>query len=411
MTFDPTEYIKGIQQLLISDKKRIAFLCGAGTSVAKKNGNTITAPTVKGLTDYVVTKLREDPQYSAAIDEIITEITEDKFHIESFLSNVEEKKNIIGQGTLNGLNKQQFTELADQIKQLIHDQVSIHTRIKPADYDNMVHNDFARWVIKADRQYPVEVFTTNYDYLFELGFENNDVPYFDGFTGSYQPFFQAELTDDFRYLPKQTKLWKIHGSLGWSEDDKKRVIRTASGKNDIMIYPSISKYEHSKKMPYTALMDRLCNYLKQPDSVLFVCGYSFGDEHINERILSGLRSESTSHVYVFYYDIVWEENNKTYSFTEDCPLAQLALSNTRVSVLACRNAVLGGRYGQWRLKREPDVSEKANISLYFVEDEAEDSTAPAGEEQSGNEIWTGEGELILPDFAKLVAFLQSMIYS
>lgn len=411
MIFDPTEYIKGIQQLLISDKKRIAFLCGAGTSVTKKNGNTITAPTVKGLTDYVVTKLREDPQYSAAIDEIITEITKDKFHIESFLSNVEEKKNIIGQGTLNGLNKQQFTELADQIKQLIHDQVSIHIRIKPADYDNMVHNDFARWVIKADRQYPVEVFTTNYDYLFELGFENNDVPYFDGFTGSYQPFFQAELTDDFRYLPKQTKLWKIHGSLGWSEDDKKRVIRTASGNNDIMIYPSISKYEHSKKMPYTALMDRLCNYLKQPDSVLFVCGYSFGDEHINERILSGLRSESTSHVYVFYYDIVWEENNKTYSFTEDCPLAQLALSNTRVSVLACRNAVLGGRYGQWRLKREPDVSEKANISLYFVEDEAEDSMAPAGEEQSGNEIWTGEGELILPDFAKLVAFLQSMIYS
>lgn len=411
MTFDPTEYIKGIQQLLISDKKRIAFLCGAGTSVARKNRDTITAPTVKGLTDYVVTKLRKDPQYSAAIDEIITEITEDKFHIESFLSNVEEKKNIIGQGILNGLNKQQFTDLADQIKQLIHAQVNIHTRIKPADYDNMVHNDFARWVIKADRQYPVEVFTTNYDYLFELGFENNDVPYFDGFTGSYHPFFQAELTDDFKYLPKQTKLWKIHGSLGWSEDDKKRVIRTASGNNDIMIYPSISKYEHSKKMPYTALMDRLCNYLKQPDSVLFVCGYSFGDEHINERILSGLRSESTSHVYVFYYDIVWEGNNKTYSFTEDCPLAQLALSNTRVSVLASRNAVLGGRYGQWRLKREPDASEKANISLYFAEDKAEDSTASVGEEQAGSEIWTGEGELILPDFAKLVAFLQSMIYS
>lgn len=36
MIFDPSEYIKGIQQLLISDKKRIAFLFGAGTSLAKK---------------------------------------------------------------------------------------------------------------------------------------------------------------------------------------------------------------------------------------------------------------------------------------------------------------------------------------------------------------------------------------
>lgn len=79
----------------------------------------------------MVTELQKDPQYSAAIDEIITETTEDKFHIESFLSNVEEKKNIIGQGTLNGLNKQQFTDLADQIKQLIHDQVSIHNQNIP----------------------------------------------------------------------------------------------------------------------------------------------------------------------------------------------------------------------------------------------------------------------------------------
>lgn len=34
--FDPSEYIKGLQQLLISDKKKVGFLCGAGTSLAKK---------------------------------------------------------------------------------------------------------------------------------------------------------------------------------------------------------------------------------------------------------------------------------------------------------------------------------------------------------------------------------------
>lgn len=35
-THDPSEYIRGLQQLLISDKKKIGFLFGAGTSSAKK---------------------------------------------------------------------------------------------------------------------------------------------------------------------------------------------------------------------------------------------------------------------------------------------------------------------------------------------------------------------------------------
>lgn len=410
MVFDPMEYMKGIQQLLISDKKRIAFLCGAGTSLAKKNDHTKTVPAVETLTNKVVDELNKNKSYKAAIDEIRDEISKDKFNIESFLSNVEEKRHIIGNGELNGLEKVQFEELANQIEQLVHKEVSVHEKINEDDYYNMIHNDFAKWIVKAERQYPVEIFTTNYDYLFEMGLENNDVPFFDGFTGSYKPFFSAELIEDFSYLPKQTKLWKIHGSLGWKLDAKKRVIRTNSDEADILIYPSISKYENSKKLPYTALMDRLCSYLKQPDSVLFVCGYSFNDEHINERILSGLRSESTSHVYVLYYDIEWEENFKKYSFTENHSLAQIALSNSRISVLACKNAVIGGQYGEWQLKREPDIEDTISVNYYFDEDAPEDAVIPLNEEQKGTEKWSGKGELIIPDFAKFVTFLQSMIY-
>lgn len=410
MTFDPSEYMKGIQQLLISDKKRIAFLCGAGTSLAKKNSSTQNVPAVTTMTDNVVKDLNKNPVYSVAIDEIKAEITLSKFNIESFLTNVEEKKNIIGKGKLNGLDKSQFEELADEMQKLIHKQVSIHEKITSKDYCNMVHDDFAKWIIKAERQYPIEIFTTNYDYLFELGLENNNVPYFDGFTGSYKPFFLAELTESFNYLPKQTKLWKVHGSLGWKVDEKNRVVRTNPDDKDILIYPSVSKYENSQKMPYTALMDRLCNYLRQPDSVLFICGYSFNDEHINERILSGLRGESTSHVYVFYYDIYWENGRKNYSFTNESKLAQIAQSNSRISVFACRSAVIGGHYGEWKLKREPDKEDTINVNFYFDEDAPLNEDVPLKIEQMGNEEWSGRGELILPDFAKFVMFLQSMIY-
>lgn len=410
--FDPSEYIKGIQQLLISDKKKIGFLCGAGTSLAKKNNNSKVVPAVGQLTIAILNELKVDQKYKVALDEIEIEIKEkygdNRFNIETLLSNIEEKKEIIGNGDLNGLKKFDFIELSDKIKILVHSKVSIHKDIGKDDYKNMIHNDFARWIVKADRQYPIEIFTTNYDYLFEFGLEFNNAPYYDGFVGSYSPFFYSDSIDSFEYLPKQTKLWKIHGSLGWKESSEGKVIRTCADDTDILIYPSSTKYENSKKMPYTALMDRLCNYLKQQDTVMFICGYSFNDEHINERILAGLRNNNTSHVFVFLYDIIWEAQKKIYTLTENSDLGKIALSNSRISVLGCKNAIIGGQYGTWKLKREPDKDETISVNYYFDEDAPIKNEILLNEEKSGEEEWTGLGELMLPDFSKLVRFLQSM---
>ena len=410
--FDPSEYIKGIQQLLISDKKKIGFLCGAGTSLAKKNKYSKIVPAVGILTIEIVNELKKEIHLEAALIEIEKEIIEKygdkKFNVETLLSNIEEKKDIIGNGTLNGLMKKDFIYLSNKIKQLVHDKVSIHKKIIPNDYLNMIHYDFASWIVKADRQYPVEIFTTNYDYLFELGLECNEAPYYDGFVGSYSPFFYSDSIDSFEYLPKQTKLWKLHGSLGWKESNEGKVLRTCVDDEDILIYPSSTKYENSKKMPYTALMDRLCNYLKQQDTVLFICGYSFNDEHINERILSGLRNNNTSHIFVLYYDIEWEDGNKKYVLTEYSNLGKIAMKNSRISVLGCRNAIIGGQYGVWKLKREPDKDETISVNYYFDEDAPMRNEIPLKEEKHGEEEWTGCGELILPDFSKFVLFLQSM---
>lgn len=419
ITFDPSEYIRGLQQLLISDKKKIGFLCGAGSSLAQKNKKTIVVPAIGAMTESVVENLCKENKYKDAIQEIKCEIVKRNgelgFHIESLLSNVEEKKEIIGEGTLNNLSEKDFVDLSLKIQNLIHDLVSVHSGFVDEDYKNMVHDDFARWVAQAERKCAIEIFTTNYDYLFEMGLEHNDVPYYDGFTGSYEPFFDSSSVDSFNYLPQQTKLWKIHGSLGWGIGVNGKIIRKSpSGKNDskdkdILIYPSITKYEHSKKMPYTALLDRLCNFLKQEDTVLFVCGYSFGDDHINERILSGLRQGMTSHVYVLFYDKTKKNSIPIYTLTEESKMAKIALTNPRISVFGCRNAVIGGKYGEWKLKREPDKDNDINVSLYFDEDAPENVDMPLEEEQIGNEVWTGNGNLKITDFANLVNFLQSMI--
>lgn len=412
LTYDPSEYIRGVQQLLVSDKKKIAFLCGAGTSLAKKTDKTVTVPAVQKMTQKIETELKSILDFSIAVDEIKKEIGENKFNIETLLTNIEEKRNIIGNGTLNGLNKIQFDNLAEKIKVSIQNIVSVHSLINTQeDIKNVVHVDFAEWIGKAERKFPVEIFTTNYDYLFEIGLEEKNIPYYDGFTGSYNPFFYSESVDDLSVLLQQTKLWKIHGSLGWHFDqESKKVIRSCSDEKDILIYPSILKYANSKKQPYVALMDRLTNFLKQPDSVLFVCGYSFGDEHINERIMTALRTGTTAHVFVLFYDINWEDNKKSYSLTEESFLAKLAKENSKLSVLGCRNAILGCQYGRWKLKREPDKDDTINVNLYFDEDAPANINDKIGEEKQGKEVWTGEGEFMLTDFSKFVSFLQSMIY-
>lgn len=416
LTHDPSEYIRGLQQLLISDKKKIAFLFGAGTSLAKKNNDSLFIPAIGKMTELIEKELCKTEKYNSAIEEIKQEIGEKKFNIETFLSNIEEKKHIIGNGILNGLKNKELESLIVETKKQIRKIVCVHEEVIANNgFSNLIHVDFAEWIGRADRKYGVEVFTTNYDYFLELGMEEKYIPYFDGFSGSYKPFFYPESVDDLSYLPKQTKLWKLHGSLGWhldidTEKNIEKVWRRDSDCEDILIYPSTLKYADSKKQPYIALMDRLTNFLKQPDSILIVCGYSFGDLHINERIFTALKSNTSAHVYVLCYDIVWKDGKRNgYTLSEDSSLVKMCKANGKISILGCRTAVIGCQYGKWRLKREPDKDDTISVNLYFDEDGPMNIDDPKNEVKKGDEKWTGEGELRLPDFAKFVAFLQSMI--
>ncbi len=405
-THDPLDYVRNLQQLLSSDKKIIGFLFGAGTSLVK---NPLTkepyVPAIIKMTQMIVDKLNVDLKYKYAIEELKSEIGEN-FTIETLLSKLELKKQVVGNAKLNGLNCEEIQSLISAIKDKVHTLASVHRGI---DRDKLIHSNFAEWIGKADRKKAVEIFTTNYDYLFEVGFEHSAVPYYDGFTGSYEPFFNSESVEDFHFLPQQTKLWKIHGSLGWHYDaDRKRVIRKEADNKDILIYPSTLKYDQSRKQPYTSLGDRLSNFIKQPDTVLIVAGYSFGDEHINERINTALASNPLGHIYVLYYDIVWDDHKKTYSFTEDCAIAKLAMANTKISVFATKFAVIGGIYGEWQLKNEPDKDDSLSIDIFFDEDACENENDNIGVKIE--QKWTGKGELKLPEFESFVRFLRSMVF-
>lgn len=418
--FDPSEMVKGIQHLLVSDKKKIAFLFGAGTSLAKKEESSPYIPAIGKMTELVLTHLKEDEDNGKKFEEALAEIEEELeqqgqfLNIETLLSNVEEKNRIIGKGTLNNLTKEEFSTIGGKICERIRDIISVHKDVS-GKVTTLIQYDFAKWICNADRKFAVEIFTTNYDYLFEIGLEANAVPYFDGFTGSYKPFFNADALEDVNYLPKQTKLWKIHGSLGLHKDASSgRIIRMSSDKDDLLIYPSFVKYNDSKKQPYSAFMDRLNLFLRQDDAVLFVCGYSFGDEHINERILSALQTNTTAHVIVLNYDIEWyrQENGKekkNHTFTAETNLGKLASRNRKISVLATRSAIIGGQYGEWKIRPDIDADDPLSPVSYFKEDIEYQKDPETGEPTEVQIKNICRGELLLPSFVSFVELLKSMI--
>lgn len=406
---DPSEYIRGIQQVLISDKKRIGFLFGAGSSLATKGSKTLTVPAITKMTTEIIEIVSKvQKKYGIALIEIKAELGEKNFNIETILSNLEQKATFIGGGILNTLEKIDFENLIIEIKKNVRTMVSVHENeangIVTTDIvKELVHTDFASWIGQAERKYPIELFTTNYDFLFELGLESKEVPYYDGFCGSLRPFFNPESVEDFSFLANQTKLWKIHGSLGWHFDkDTEKIVRVNSDIDDILIYPSSLKYKDSKKQPYESLLDRLSNFIKQDDTILITCGYSWGDEHINSRIISALKTNTTSHVIGLLYD-------RYDKITIESSVTKLGIENSKISLYGSRSAVIGCQFGEWVLKSEPTKEDTVNINLHFDEDAPENPIIELNKETVGGEIWTGKGEFILPDFGKLTLFLNKMI--
>ncbi|UIM92652.1 SIR2 family protein [Yersinia ruckeri] len=146
-----------------------------------------------------------------------------------------------------------------------------------------------------NRDFSKEIFTTNYDLIIEKSLEAIRAPYFDGFVGSYEPFFWQESVETLVRRNDLTqnwiRLWKIHGSLSWFWKKREnlkshKVIRLGKidkieeEKNEIVIYPSKEKYDLSRRQPFLVYFDRLKNYLLSGELLFIFTGYSFLDQQV-----------------------------------------------------------------------------------------------------------------------------------
>jgi hypothetical protein len=169
--------------------------------------------------------------------------------------------------------------------------------------------------VGADRgtDHPIEIFTPNYDFLFEQALERNHIPYFDGFCGSCEPFFDPATISNDALPPTWARLWKLHGSLGWDCNLRGEMVR-GKGKNATRcIYPTHLKYDETQKLPYSALLERLKTFLRMPDSLLITSGFSFSDKHLKALIEESLAANRSVAVLAFQFNNIESETSAVRS--------------------------------------------------------------------------------------------------
>lgn len=160
-----------------------------------------------------------------------------------------------------------------------------------------------------ERRKTVNIFTTNYDTLLEDALALNKVPYWDGFDGGAVAHRTQRYGEPAPANGQRANLIKMHGSIDWFLCDKGYVWRVRDNdrypKADrrVLIYPQATKYIATQQDPFSSQFDLFRKSLNSRQSnTLAVCGYSFGDDHINNEIEFALSKEENKTVLLAFLE-------------------------------------------------------------------------------------------------------------
>jgi hypothetical protein len=330
MDISDNDSLKQLDNLLAASNQ--SWLFGAGISL------DAGIPLMRPLTLRIFTKADEDTekQQTRNVLKAIKEELPDDSHIEHILSHLGDyatiaersKKNEVKIGDTT-LDVEALVELHSKILKWISDTVrwgyiqaygdgseKIGTRDEPIVKVDR-HRDFVSALFKrsqagvAERKGAVRLFTINYDTLLEDALSLGCFSYWDGFSGgavAYRSHRYGENEPDSGY---RAHVIKLHGSIDWHLDDDARVWRVRDGDlypnktSQVLIYPQATKYLATQRDPFASQFDLFRRRLGTgTENVLAICGYSFGDDHINQEIELALqRPENRTTILAFSSDL------------------------------------------------------------------------------------------------------------
>lgn len=303
--------------------KNLSFLIGSGCSSFKQDQDELGVPTMGPLAQEFQATFQQSPDMPATPSYVTNaqkDALQDRLGIdlahEDFHWNLERMMEVL-------MTAQQFCKTSRKAE--LHDGLAAVEEViagvkkfilhKCAD-GRFAHGD--ETVVSLYRRFyqslatrsrglaPPWVFTTNYDLFNERAMDRSGIPYSNGFSGTVERRFNPATYR--RALAEQldisSKRWaavdgyvhfcKLHGSVNWTEEEaglfpiRESAAKLNPAQDRVMIYPTPSKQTASFGSPYSDMFREFQRQIVQDQSVLFIMGFSFGDEHINNIIFQGL---------------------------------------------------------------------------------------------------------------------------
>lgn len=179
---NPDQYMMELRTIVAQGRKRLGFLIGAGAAAGLKKPGTEDPliPAIKQLTQIVLEDIPEE--FAPAITAILDKDAD--ANIEAILSRVRTLSRVLDNDEVAGLNGEGYGKLSEEICIRIGKAVNVRLPLGETPFRHLVN-----WITGTDRDHPIEIFTTNYDLLFEEAMESSQAPFFDGFAGAREPFF------------------------------------------------------------------------------------------------------------------------------------------------------------------------------------------------------------------------------
>ena len=289
--------------------KNIHFLFGSGVSSG-------SIPTMAGFIKKVENKLKQKDK--KIIKDIFNKLKNNDANLESILG-VLYSKRAYQEGV--GEEDEDTKRLIDLIESTMYEGININIYGDKHKKTIDLYETFYQKITYRNKDFSrVNIFTTNNDLFNERVLDKLNINYNNGFGGGLDKYFNPARfgytfskrieasVEKYEPLDNMIYLYKLHGSINWIEEEGNSLFNIKEVKFDerykpndknVLIYPNPLKQGKSLTAPYSDIIREFQRKLLLQNSVLFVVGYSFSDEHINNIIYQALSTNSSLSIVIF----------------------------------------------------------------------------------------------------------------
>lgn len=139
----------------------------------------------------------------------------------------------------------------------------------------------------------INIVTPNYDRIAEYAADMADCVHATGFVPGFIRRREGADTISIRrgnHTARIVRIWKVHGSLDWYEDEQGQVVSLPlgdslpAGFSPLIVTPGVSKYERTHDEPFRSAIQGADAALGSANAVLCI-GYGFRDRHIQPKLV------------------------------------------------------------------------------------------------------------------------------